>query len=58
LDYLADRGWRTVVYQTMQIMGAAWRGQVEPVKHVPDPNIAWTLPAHLRRHSISAGQPS
>jgi predicted O-methyltransferase YrrM len=47
LDYLKQRGWQTVVYQTMQIMGAAWRGNVEPVKHQPDPNISWQLPAHL-----------
>ena len=32
LDYLKQKGWQTVVYQTMQIMGAAWRGNVEPVK--------------------------
>src|SRR5262249_38133260 len=25
LDYLADQGWNTMIYQTMQIMGVAWR---------------------------------
>jgi len=53
LDYLKQRGWQTVVYQTMQIMGAAWRGNVEPVKHRPDPNISWQLPAHLQDYSVS-----
>ena len=53
LDYLKQRGWQTVVYQTMQIMGAAWRGNVEPVKHQPDPNISWQLPAHLQDYSVS-----
>ncbi|MDP8935299.1 MAG: class I SAM-dependent methyltransferase, partial [Cyanobacteriota bacterium] len=53
LDYLKQRGWQTVVYQTMQIMGAAWRGNVEPVKHQPDPNISWELPAHLQDYSVS-----
>ncbi|MEG4418841.1 CmcI family methyltransferase [Microcoleus sp. LAD1_D5] len=53
LDYLKQRGWQTVVYQTMQIMGAAWRGNVEPVKHQPDPNISWQLPVHLQDYSIS-----
>ena len=53
LDYLKQRGWQTVVYQTMQIMGAAWRGNVEPVKHRPDPNISWHLPAHLQDYSVS-----
>ena len=53
LDYLKQRGWNTIVYQTMQIMGAAWRGNVEPVKHQPDPNISWQLPAHLQGYSVS-----
>jgi predicted O-methyltransferase YrrM len=53
LDYLKQRGWQTVVYQTMQIMGAAWRGNVEPVKHQPDPNISWQLPAHLQDYLVS-----
>ncbi|WP_445172690.1 glycosyltransferase [Microcoleus sp.] len=54
LDYLKQRGWQTVIYQTMQIMGAAWRGNVEPVKHQPDPNISWQLPAHLHGYNISS----
>ena len=54
LDYLKQRGWQTLVYQTMQIMGAAWRGNVEPVKHQPDPNISWQLPAHLHGYNISS----
>ncbi|MEP6519110.1 glycosyltransferase [Microcoleus vaginatus] len=54
LDYLKERGWNTVIYQTMQIMGAAWRGKVEPVKHQPDPNISWQLPAHLHGYNISS----
>ncbi|MEG3960067.1 glycosyltransferase [Microcoleus sp. herbarium2] len=54
LDYLKQRGWQTVVYQTMQIMGAAWRGNIEPVKHQPDPNISWQLPAHLHGYNISS----
>ncbi len=53
LDYLKQRGWHTVVYQTMQIMGAAWRGNVTPVQHQPDPNISWQLPTHLQGYSIS-----
>ncbi|MEG4114042.1 MULTISPECIES: glycosyltransferase [unclassified Microcoleus] len=54
LDYLKQRGWQTVVYQTMQIMGAAWRGNVEPVKHQPDPKISWQLPVHLHGYNISS----
>lgn len=57
LDYLKQRGWHTVIYQTMQIMGAAWRGNVQPVKHQPDPNISWELPAHLQGYDVS-GMPA
>ncbi|WP_293126274.1 TylF/MycF/NovP-related O-methyltransferase [Microcoleus sp. bin38.metabat.b11b12b14.051] len=53
LDHLKQQGWQTIVYQTMQIMGAAWRGNIEPVKHQPDPNISWQLPAHLHGYSVS-----
>ncbi|MBE9119553.1 glycosyltransferase [Tychonema sp. LEGE 07199] len=53
LDYLKQKGWHTLIYQTMQIMGAAWRGNVEPAKHQPDPNISWELPAHLQGYDVS-----
>ena len=53
LDYLKQRGWNTMIYQTMQIMGVAWRGNVEPVKHQPDPKIEWRLPGHLQHYSVS-----
>jgi|GEM_PF-2104610 len=47
LEYLRQKGWNTMIYQTMQIMGIAWRGNVEPVIHQPDPNVSWYLPQHL-----------
>ncbi|NJL67423.1 MAG: glycosyltransferase [Microcoleus sp. SM1_3_4] len=53
LDYFKEKGWNTMVYQTMQIMGVAWRGNVEPVIHQPDPNIDWKLPAHLQHYYVS-----
>ena len=53
LDYLKQRGWQTMIYQTMQIMGVAWRGNVEPVIHQPDPNITWQLPEHLQGYAVS-----
>lgn len=53
LDYLKQRGWNTLVYQTMQIMGVAWRGNVEPVSHQPDPKVYWKLPEHLQHYSVS-----
>jgi predicted O-methyltransferase YrrM len=54
LDYCRDQGWNTLVYQTMQIMGAAWRGNVKPIEHHPDPAVKWELPAHLNGHPVSA----
>jgi predicted O-methyltransferase YrrM len=53
LDYLRSRGWNTMVYLTMQIMGVAWRGAVNPVRHVPDPNVAWRLPQWIKNHRVS-----
>jgi predicted O-methyltransferase YrrM len=47
LVYLADRGWQTAVYHTMQLMGVAWRGRVRPLAHQPDPRVNWSLPDHL-----------
>jgi hypothetical protein len=48
LAYLRARRWNVRLYQTMQIMGAAWRGNVQPVRHEPDPRVAWRLPEHLK----------
>ena len=53
LDYLRDRGWNTRVFQTMQIMGAAWRGDVELPHHIPDPAVPWELPDHLQGYPVS-----
>jgi predicted O-methyltransferase YrrM len=47
LAYLRDRGWATAVYQTMQMIGVAWRGLARPVPHHPDPAVQWTVPSHL-----------
>lgn len=47
LRMLEARGFNVLVYQTMQIMGVAWRGNVQPVRHTPDPTIFWQLPHHL-----------
>jgi len=47
LRALKAEGWRTRIYQTAQIMGAAWRGDIAPVAHKPDPRQDWRLPDHL-----------
>jgi predicted O-methyltransferase YrrM len=47
LRRLEAKGFLVMVYQTMQIMAVAWRGNVAPVHHMPDPNVPWQLPHHL-----------
>lgn len=54
LDFFRDRGWNTIVFNTMQIMGAAWRGNATPVEHQPDPKIDWEVPAHLSGYAVSS----
>ncbi|MDX2243333.1 MAG: glycosyltransferase [Leptolyngbyaceae cyanobacterium bins.302] len=53
LDYFKQQGWQTRIYQTMQIMGVAGRGKVQPIAHQPDPQVSWTLPAHLQGYEVS-----
>ena len=57
LKFLQRQGWDVLIYQTMQIMGVAWRGAAKPVGHKPDPSIAWTLPPHLAKYPISGAPP-
>lgn len=47
LRRLEAHGFSVMLYQTMQIMGVAWRGNASPMRHVPDPAVAWQLPHHL-----------
>ena len=47
MEYLKYRGWNTMIYSTMQIMGVAWRGAVTPVTHHPDPQVNLPIPQHL-----------
>jgi glycosyltransferase involved in cell wall biosynthesis len=53
LRALAEKGFNVVIYQTAQIMGMAWRGDVTPIVHIPDPEVAWQMPAHLAGLPIS-----
>jgi len=48
IRFLRDDGFHVLLYQTAQIMGIAWRGNVTPVEHVPDPHVRWVVPEHLR----------
>ena len=54
---LRDRGFQVLLYQTAQIMALAWRGDVAPVPHVPDPDVAWQVPAHLLDLPIAGHEP-
>jgi len=54
LRFLGEKGFNVVIYQTAQIVGFAWRGNVAPVAHVPDPNVAWQLPPHLAAFALEA----
>lgn len=46
--YLRSRGWKSRLLWTSQMMAMVWRGEVEPLKHIPDPAIAaLPLPDHL-----------
>jgi hypothetical protein len=47
LRALAGKGWATRIYQTAQMMGVAWRGDISPIQHKPDPGQSWRVPEHL-----------
>lgn len=53
LRLLEGCGFNVMLYQTMQIMGIAWRGRITPVQHIPDPRVPWQLPHHLIGYPVS-----
>ncbi len=53
LRALDSKGWKTKVYQTAQMMGVAWRGDISPVQHRPDPSQKWSIPEHLAGFAVS-----
>ncbi len=52
LGHFADAGWGVGLYNTMQIMGVAWRGAARPFAHVADRNMPAIEAAHLRRYRV------
>jgi hypothetical protein len=48
LEVFADAGWRVGLYNTMQVMGVAWRGAAAPVAHVADRDMPAPKGEHLR----------
>ena len=53
LRALESGGWNVMAYQTAQMLGVAWRGEVAPVAHKPDPSQQWRVPDHLKGIPIS-----
>ncbi|WP_158818269.1 class I SAM-dependent methyltransferase [Methylocapsa sp. S129] len=53
LRALDAKGWNTMAYQTAQMMGVAWRGDISPVRHKPDPTQKWQVPEHLAGFAIA-----
>jgi hypothetical protein len=53
LRALESNGWNVMAYQTAQMLGVAWRGEVVPVAHKPDPSQQWRVPDHLRGIAVS-----
>jgi hypothetical protein len=47
LRFFKDLGWNTRVYETMQVMGIAWRGDYSPPDHIADPAASVKGLAHL-----------
>ncbi len=47
LEVFRAAGWNVQVYNTMQIMGVAWRGSVTPVTYPPDPHMPSLTDGHL-----------
>lgn len=45
---LRELGWATMIYDTMHLMGVAWRGNVAPIMHQSDPAIRRVLPGTLQ----------
>jgi predicted O-methyltransferase YrrM len=55
LRFYQYRGWHTRIFHTAQIMGVAWRGNIQPVAHIPDPSAHWDIPPHLRDWNRDGG---
>jgi Methyltransferase domain len=52
LAAFAEAGWNVGLYNTMQVMGAAWRGAARPVAHVADRDMPAPAGEHLRRYAM------
>ena len=41
LSSLREKGWKCGLHYTSQMMGVAWRGNIMPLNHTPDPKVPW-----------------
>jgi hypothetical protein len=48
LAVFAEAGWKVGLYNTMQVMGVAWRGAAAPAAHVADRDMPVAKGEHLR----------
>jgi hypothetical protein len=55
LAVFADAGWKVGLYNTMQVMGVAWRGAAAPVRHVADKDMPAPEGAFLGRFGGLSG---
>jgi predicted O-methyltransferase YrrM len=49
LAVMAEAGWSVRLFNTMQVLGVAWRGNVTLPEHRPDPNVPELFQQHLQR---------
>lgn len=50
-----DAGFSVRLYNTMQILGVAWRGNVHPPEHIQDPNATPIFLEHLAKYLSDNG---
>jgi hypothetical protein len=58
LFYLRSAGWDVALFQTMQIMGVAYRGFRLAINHQADRNQEWSLPDHLHSFDVWGEAPA
>lgn len=50
LAAIRDAGFSVRLFNTMQILGVAWRGDVQPPEHLADPNVPGIFAPHLQKY--------
>lgn len=53
LRVFRDAGFKTLLLNTAQVLGLAWRGKVVPPDHKSDPNVGHLFFSHLEGYSVS-----